>query len=97
MDIPSDVALSEDAVADYAGITMQAALASYGEAEIAAKAPVHAAEVVAQGLEYGTDYELGDVVTVDLSDGTRRTGIVAEVVESWDSRGHKATPTIEID
>lgn len=54
-------------------------------------------EVTTEGLEPYVDYDLGDTVQVRLSASTVVTGTVTEIVESWDSRGYKATPTLAWD
>ena len=58
--------------------------------------PTEVFEAFAEALEPYRDYQLGDVVTVVTRTGIRRTGVVKEVVESWDADGYRATPTLEM-
>lgn len=71
-------------------------LAGIGRAELESMDRSHLLEVATEGLEPYVDYDLGDTVQVRTALGTA-TGTVTEIVESWDSRGYKATPTLAWD
>lgn len=49
-----------------------------------------------EGLTPYSDYGLGDAVTI-YGAGAARTGVVAEIVESWDERGYTVTPGLRMD
>ena len=72
-------------------------LKGIGRDEIASMEWTKLIEVVTEGLEPYVDYDLGDTVQVRLGASTVVTGTVTEIVESWDSRGYKATPTLAWD
>ena len=40
------------------------------------------------------DYNLGDTVRIIKRPGDWRTVRIAEIVESWDSQGYRATPNL---
>ena len=69
-------------------------LKGIGRAELESMDRSHLLEVATEGLEPYVDYGLGDAVQVRLGASTVVTGTVTEIVESWDSRGYKATPTL---
>lgn len=46
-----------------------------------------------QMYKYGTDYYMGDIVSVVTKYGIQSTTQVLEVVESWDENGYECTPT----
>lgn len=52
-------------------------------------------EVVTEGTTPYVDYELGDTITVVSESGKRYSGVLREIVESWDSNGYNVTPTID--
>ena len=51
-------------------------------------------EAVTEALTPYVDYNLGDSVTIYKEDGTSSSGIVKEIVESWDDNGYQATPSL---
>lgn len=71
-------------------------LSGIGRAELESMGKSHLFEVSTEGLEPYVDYDLGDTVQVRTASGTA-TGTVTEIVESWDARGYKATPTLAWD
>lgn len=85
---------TDGAVCEWSDAAMRAFVAGSAEERLEAGRKVHAVEVAVEGLEYGADYVLGEVVRVGLSTGETMNGVISEVVESWDSRGYKATPGI---
>lgn len=85
---------TDGAVCDWSRKSVRLFLNGPGAEFLAENVRLHAVEVTVEGLQYGTDYNLGEVVRVDLSTGESMDGVVTEVVESWDSRGYKATPGI---
>lgn len=46
-------------------------------------------------FQYKTDYNLGDIVTVENQYGVTATPRIIEIIESWDNNGHKVVPTFE--
>lgn len=44
---------------------------------------------------YKTDYNLGDIVTVDNGYGVTATPRIIEIIECWDDTGYKVVPTFE--
>lgn len=92
--VPLSAITTDGAVCDWSPRTMILFLQGTAVEELERTRRVHAVEVTVEGLEYGTDYVLGEVVRVGLSTGETMDGVVTEVVESWDSRGYKATPGI---
>lgn len=86
--------MTEGAVCEWSPKSLRMFVQGSAMEELERARKVHAVEVVTDGLEYGTDYVLGEVVRVGLSTGETMSGVVTEVVESWDSRGYKATPGI---
>ena len=91
--IPVDDFL-DAAVFDVTDSAYDAVLQAIGVDGLKALEAERLVEVSTEGLEPYVDYDLGDTVEVRTSSGTM-TGRVAEIVESWDSRGYKATPTLE--
>ena len=85
---------TEEAWGQWTMNTIRAFLSESAEECLEDGKAVHAVEVTVEGLQYGVDYNLGEVVRVDLSTGESMDGVISEVVESWDSRGYKATPGI---
>ena len=73
-----------------------AQLSARGGAQLA-EAPI--VESMAGSIEhmqtyaYGTDYELGDIVTTENKYGLQADTQVLEVVEAWDESGYTITPT----
>ena len=94
MTLTLDKVLTEKATARWSNQVVNQAIRESGVEVLLAKERVRAAEVVAEGLELGTDYALGDKVKAVLSTGEEIDGVVSEVVESWDASGYKATPSI---
>lgn len=52
-------------------------------------------EAETEGMDPYDDYRLGDTIDLRTSAGSA-LGTVAEIVESWDSGGYRATPTLEM-
>jgi hypothetical protein len=78
---------------DAADIPDLAELATVELAEYAITETVSAEVVPGGSFEYERDYQLGDLVTIrDLGFGFMVNIQITEVVESWDSAGHKITP-----
>lgn len=86
--------MTEGAVCEWSPKSLRMFVQGSAMEELERRRKVHAVEVATDGMEYGTDYVLGEVVKVGLSTGETMNGVVTEVVESWDSRGYKATPGI---
>lgn len=86
-------------VIPYVGISMSigSLFDPIGEEALADLQPRKVLEARLEGLTPYTDYALGDTCTIFLSSGTRASGIVAEIVESWDSQGYRADPTLRMD
>lgn len=93
--IPVDDFL-DAATFDVTDSAYQAVLQGIGVDELKALGRETLVEVTTEGLVPYVDYALGDTVQVRTAGGTM-TGTVTEIVESWDSRGYKATPTLAWD
>ena len=51
--------------------------------------------VFSESFEYGVDYKLGDIVTMENEYGASETLRVVEVIESLDSNGYIITPVLK--
>lgn len=70
------------------------ALESYGLEALADLQPETAFGASVEGLVPYVDYALGDTVRIIKRPGDWRTVRIAEIVESWDSQGYRATPNL---
>lgn len=65
-----------------------------GEETLADAVPTQAFGASVEGMKPYEDYCLGDTVRIIKRPGDIRTMRVAEIVESWDSQGYRATPNL---
>lgn len=65
-----------------------------GEETLANAVPTQAFGASVEGMKPYGDYNLGDTVRIIKRPGDVRTMRVAEIVESWDSKGYRATPNL---
>ncbi len=54
-------------------------------------------EVDAQSYHYKTDYDLGDIVTIQNEYGISINARITEIIESWDKEGYTITPKFDFD
>lgn len=72
------------------------ALDNIGEEVLASQEPDGMTWAEIERMIPYAEYGLGDVIRAIWESGERRDMRVSEIVESWDSRGYKATPTLAI-
>lgn len=65
-----------------------------GEETLANATPTQAFGASVEGMKPYEDYNLGDTVRIIKRPGDWRTVRIAEIVESWDSQGYRATPNL---
>ena len=85
----SDVSLYAQIYVDAYGV-----LRPIGEEALANATPTQAFGASVEGMKPYEDYNLGDIVRIIKRPGDWRAMRVAEIVESWDSQGYRATPNL---